>query len=172
MERKKIFKEQWHGIQEIVLSDAKRQVKFYGKVDVRRLSAKMQEEIAKWPQGVLAQGVWFQAFHNSEPNKALDFMTIAMEQTIKEPENNQMPSNKWYFALAFVLTGLLAWLLHNQTNMSMVEQCFYPALFFVVLNAFYSPIKKKRMERAEDRIINNIACQMNEMERQLEKTIE
>lgn len=53
----------------------------------------MQEEIAKWPQGVLAQGVWFQAFHNSEPNKALDFMTIAMEQTIKEPENNQMPSN-------------------------------------------------------------------------------
>lgn len=48
MERKKIFKEQWHGIQEIVLSDAKRQIKFYGKVDVRRLSAKMQEEIAKW----------------------------------------------------------------------------------------------------------------------------
>lgn len=99
-------------------------------------------------------------------------MTIAMEQTIKEPENNQMPSNKWYFALAFVLTGLLAWLMHNQTNMSMVEQCFYPALFFVVLNAFYAPIKKKRMERAEDRIINSIACQMNEMERHLEKTIE
>lgn len=99
-------------------------------------------------------------------------MTIAMEQTIKEPENNQMPSNKWYFAQAFVLTGLLAWLLHSQTSMSIVEKCFYPALFFVVLNAFYAPIKKKSMERAEDRIINNIACQMNEMERHLEKTIE
>ena len=36
MERKKIFKEQWHGIQEIVLSDAKRQIKFYGKVENRR----------------------------------------------------------------------------------------------------------------------------------------
>lgn len=172
MERKKIFKEQWHGIQEIVLSDAKRQIKFYGKVDVRRLSAKMQEEIAKWPQGVLAQGVWFQAFHNSEPNKALDFMTIAMEQTIKEPENNQMPSNKWYFALAFVLTGLLAWLLHSQTSMSIVEKCFYPTLFFVVLNAFYAPIKSKRLKSAENRIINDISNQMNEMEHLIEKTME
>ena len=171
MERKKIFKEQWHGIQEIVLSDAKRQIKFYGKVDVRRLSAKMQEEIAKWPQGILAQGVWFQAFHRSEPNKALDFMTVAMEQAIQEPGNNQMPSNKCFFLLAFVLAGFLAWLLHSLTNISVVEQCFYPVLSFVVLNALYAPVKSKRLESAENRILNDIANQMNEMEYLIEKAI-
>lgn len=172
MERKEIFNEQWHGIQEIVLSDAKRQIKFYGKVDVKRLSAKMQEEIAKWSQGILAQGVWFQTFHSSEPNKALDFMTIAMEQTIHEPANNQMPSNKCFFLLAFVLTGFLAWLLHSLSNISVVEQCFYPVLSFVVLNALYAPIKSKRLKSAENRIINDISNQMNEMEHLIEKTME
>ena len=57
IQRQEIFRSQWHDIHDIVLSEAKRQIKFNGKVDVQRLTEKLQKEIAKWPQGVLAQGM-------------------------------------------------------------------------------------------------------------------
>ena len=172
IQRQEIFKSQWHDIHDIVLSEAKRQIKFNGKVDVQRLTEKLQKEIAKWPQGVLAQGMWFQSFHNAAPDKALNFMTEAMEQSFIEPDNNKLPSNSWYFVLAFVLTGIVAWLLHSRTSMSLIEQCFYPTLFLVVLNTFNVSFRNKRIAKAEKMIITNISHQMLDMEISLEKYIE
>jgi len=171
IQRQEIFKSQWHDIHDIVLSEAKRQIKFNGKVDVQRLTEKMQNEIAKWPQGVLAQGMWFQSFHNAAPDKALGFMTEAMEQSIQEPDN-KLPSKSWYFVLAFVLTGIVAWLLHTRTNVSLIEQCFYLTLFLVVLNTFHVSFRNKRIAKAEKTIITNISKQMSDMEIRLEKYIE
>ena len=165
IQRQEIFRSQWHDIHDIVLSEAKRQIKFNGKVDVQRLTEKMQKEIAKWPQGVLAQGMWFQSFHNAAPDKALNFMTEAMEQCFIEPYNNKLPSNSWYFVLAFVLTGIVAWLLHSRTSMSLIEQCFYPTLFLVVLNTFNVSFRNKRIAKAEKMIITNISKQMSEIGR-------
>ena len=51
IQRQEIFRSQWHDIHDIVLSEAKQQIKFNGKVDVQRLTEKLQKEIAKWPQG-------------------------------------------------------------------------------------------------------------------------
>ena len=172
IQRQEIFRSQWHDIHDIVLSEAKRQIKFNGKVDVQRLTEKLQKEIAKWPQGVLAQGMWFQSFHNAAPDKALNFMTEAMEQSFIEPDNNKLPSNSWYFVLAFVLTGIVAWLLHSRTSMSLIEQCFYPTLFLVVLNTFNVSFRNKRIAKAEKMIITNISHQMLDMEISLEKYIE
>ena len=172
IQRQEIFRSQWHDIHDIVLSEAKRQIKFNGKVDVQRLTEKLQKEIAKWPQGVLAQGMWFQSFHNAAPDKALNFMTKAMEQCFIEPDNNKLPSNSWYFVLAFVLTGIVAWLLHSRTSMSLIEQCFYPTLFLVVLNTFNVSFRNKRIAKAEKMIITNISHQMLNMEISLEKYIE
>lgn len=172
VQRQEIFKSQWHDIHDIVLSEAKRQIKFNGKVDAQRLTEKVQKEIAKWPQGVLAQGMWFLNFHNAVPNKALEFMTEAMEQSFQEPSNNKLPSNGWFFVLAFLLTGIVAWLLHTQTSLSLIEQCFYPALFLVVLNTFNVSFRNRRVAKAEKTIIANISDQMADMEIRLEKYIE
>lgn len=172
IQRQEIFKRQWHDIHDIVLSEAKRQIKFNGKVDVQRLTEKMQKEIAKWPQGVLAQGMWFHSFHNAAPDKAVNFMAEAMEQSFKEPDNNKLPSNSWYFVLAFVLTGIVAWLLHTRANMGLIEQCFYPTLFLVVLNTLNVSFRNKRIAKAEKTIITNISKQMSDMKIRLEKYIE
>lgn len=172
IQRQEIFKSQWHDIHDIVLSEAKRQIKFNGKVDVQRLTEKMQKEIAKWSQGVLAQGMWFQSFHNAAPNKAVNFMTEAMEQSFQEPDNNKLPSNGWFFVWAFVLTGLVALLLHTRTSLSLIEQCFYPTLFWVVLNTFNVSFKNMRIAKAEKTIITNISKQMADMEIRLEKHID
>lgn len=56
------FNAQWHGIRDVVLSEAKRQMAAGGKVDARLLTAKLHEETAKWLRGVLVRGVWFKAF--------------------------------------------------------------------------------------------------------------
>ena len=166
------FREQWHGIHDVVLSEAKRQVKFNGKVDTRRLTEKMQIEIAKWSQGVLAQGIWFQEFHNAESDKALAFMTEAMELRFEEPSNNKLPSNSRYFVLAFVLAGLVAWLLHFYTNLSWLEQCFYPVLFLVVLNTINVSFRNRRKAKAENDIVCQISNQINDMGDRLQKIIE
>lgn len=125
IQRQEIFKSQWHDIHDIVLSEAKRQIRFNGKVDVQRLTDKMQKEIAKWPQGVLTQGMWFQSFHNADPDKALNFMTEAMEQSFQELDNNKLPSNGWFFVLAFVLTGIVVWLLHTRTSSKRVRDAAF-----------------------------------------------
>ena len=59
IQRQEIFRSQWHDIHDIVLSEAKRQIKFNGKVDVQRLTEKLQKEIAKWPQGSSRQSLEF-----------------------------------------------------------------------------------------------------------------
>ena len=56
------FNAQWHGIRDVVLSEAKRQMVAGGKVDARLLTVKLHEETAKWQRGVLVRGVWFKAF--------------------------------------------------------------------------------------------------------------
>lgn len=174
MDRQKYdtFREQWHGIHDVVLSEAKRQIKFYGKVDAQRLTKKMQFEIAKWSQGVLAQGIWFQEFHNAEPNKALAFVTEAIELSIEEPSINKLPSNSGYFVLAFVLAGIVTWLLHTHTNLSWLEQCFYPVLFLVVLNTINVSFRNKRKAKAENDIVCQISNQINDMGDRLQKIIE
>ena len=116
--------------------------------------------------------MWFQSFHNAAPDKALNFMTEAMEQSFLEPDNNKLPSNSWYFVLALVLTGIVAWLLHTRTSMSLIEQFFYPTLFLVVLNTFNVSFRNKRIAKAEKMIITNISKQMSDMEIRLEKYIE
>ena len=42
-----LFNTQWHGIRDVVLSEAKRQMAAEGKVDARLLTAKLHEETAK-----------------------------------------------------------------------------------------------------------------------------
>ena len=47
-----LFNAQWHGIRDVVLSEAKRQMAAEGKVDALQLTAKLHEETAKWQRGV------------------------------------------------------------------------------------------------------------------------
>lgn len=56
--------------------------------------------------------------------------------------------------------------------MSLIEQCFYPTLFLVVLNTFYVSFRNKQIAKAEKMIITNISYQMADMEIRLEKYIE
>lgn len=69
-----LFNAQWHGIRDVVLSEAKRQMAAGGKVDALQLTAKLHEETAKWQRGVLARGVWFKAFKETRPEEAARFL--------------------------------------------------------------------------------------------------
>ena len=73
MEQLKQFNAQWHGIRDVVLSEAKKQLEAEGKVDARQLTAKLHEETAKWQRGVLARGVWFKTFMETKPEEAARF---------------------------------------------------------------------------------------------------
>lgn len=171
-QRHDTFKEQWHGIHDIVISDAKRQIKMFGKVNAKLLTDKMQEEFAKWPQGILAQGVWFQKFHAETPDYAIKFMTEAMDFTIQEPKNNHIPSGNWLYVITLFLALLVGVALYEHTTLSIIEQCFYPLLFLVVLNTFCVPIKNRLQLKAERAIIVDIDEQMDEMEHIVERFLD
>lgn len=104
-----LFNAQWHGIRDVVLSEAKRQMATRGKVDARQLTAKLHEETAKWQRGVLARGVWFKAFMETKPEEAARFSIKTDTMSILEPIKNKKPSNGWVL-FPFRGIGFFAWL--------------------------------------------------------------
>ena len=166
-----LFNAQWHGIRDVVLSEAKRQMAAGGKVDAQRLTAKLHEETSKWQHGVLARGVWFKAFMETKPEEATRFSVRTGTMSIHEPIKNKKPSNGWVYCLFLVLASLLGYVLHTETDMSVVEQVFYPVLSFVIMHTLYVPVRNRRMASFERRILNDINCQLDEMRQKLEQYV-
>lgn len=162
------FNAQWHGIRDIVLSEAKRQMAAGGKADAQQLTAKLHEETAKWQRGVLARGVWFKAFKEVKPEEAARFSVRADTMSILEPVRNKKPSNGWVYCLFVALASLLGYVLHTETEMSVVEQVFYPVLSFVIMQTLYVPVKNGRKASFERRVLNDIDYQLDDMRQELE----
>lgn len=166
-----LFNAQWNCIRDVVLSEAKRQMVAEGKVDARHLSAKLREETAKWQRGVLARGVWFKAFKETKPEEAARFSVRADTMSILEPVRNKKPSNGWVYCLFVVLASLLGYLLHTESEMSVVEQVFYPVLSFVIMQTLYVPVKNRRKASFERRVLNDIDRQLDDMRQELEQYV-
>lgn len=166
-----LFNAQWHGIRDVVLSEAKRQMAAGGKVDARRLTAKLHEETAKWQHGVLARGVWFKAFMETKPEEATRFSVRTDTMSIHEPIKNKKPSNGWVYCLIVSLASLLGYVLHTETEMSVIEQVFYPVLSFVIMQTMYVPVRNKRKASFERRVLDDIDCQLDDMRQELEQLV-
>lgn len=162
------FNTQWHGIEDVVLSEAKRQIKFHGKVDAERLTEKLNNETSKWKRGVLVQSVFYKVLCEQNTSKALLFAETAARFGFAEPRNNSLPSSWWVALVLLAHTAVMAVVLHTETNLGYVEQLFYPALTFVVLNAAVSPFKNKRRDDSANAIIVDLKRQMDGMKEQLE----
>lgn len=168
MELLEQFNVQWHGIRDIVLSEAKRQMVAEGKVDAWQLTAKLHEETAKWQRGVLARGIWFKAFKETKPEEAARFSIKTDTMSILEPERNKKPSNGWVYCLFMALASLLGYVLHTETGMSVVEQGFYPVLSFVIIQTLYAPVRNRRKASFERRVLDDIDHQLDDMRQELE----
>lgn len=163
------FNTQWHGIENVVLSEAQRQIKFHGKVDAERLTEKLNNETSRWKRGVLVQGVFYKALSEQNTSKALLFAETAARFRFTGPRNNSLPSSWWIVVVLLVLTVIMAVVLHTETNLGYVEQLFYPALTFIVLNAAACPYKNKRRDDSANAIIADLKYQMEGMKEQLER---
>ena len=168
MDIREQFNTQWHGIEDVVLSEAQRQVKFHGKVDAGHLTEKLNAETSKWKRGVLVQGVFYKTLSEQNTSKALLFVESSSKLRFTEPSNNSLPSSWWITASLLALSAVLTMVLHTKTNLNYIEQIFYPTLTFVVLNAVVSPYKNKRRDNSANAIIEDLRHQMEEMKRQLE----
>lgn len=162
------FNIQWHGIKDVVLSEAQQQIKFHGKVDAEHLTEKLNAETSKWKRGVLIQGVFYKTLSEQNPSKALLFAESASKFRFVEPKNNSLSSSWWITALLLALAVVVIVVLHTKTNLNYIEQIFYPTLMFVVLNAVVSPYKNKRRDNSANAIIEDLRYQMEEMREQLE----
>ena len=165
------FNAQWHGIRDVVLSEAKRQMATRGKVDAWQLTAKLHEETAKWHRGVLAPGIWFKAFKETKPEEAARFSIRTDTMSILEPVRNKKPSNGLVYCLFVVIASLLGYALHIETEMSVVEQVFYPVLSFVIMQTMYVPVRNKRKASFERRVLDDIDCQLDDMRQELEQYV-
>lgn len=163
-----LFNAQWHGIRDVVLSEAKRQMVAGGTVDAHQLTTKLNEETAKWQQGMLARGVWFKAFMETKPEEAARFSVRADTMSILEPIRNKKPSNGWVYCLFVVIASLLGYVLHTETEMSVVEQVFYPVLSFVIMQTLYAPVRNRRKASFERRVLDDIDHQLDDMRQELE----
>lgn len=163
-----LFNAQWHSIRDVVLSEAKRQMAAEGKVDVQQFTAKMHEETAKWQRGVLARGVWFKAFKEIKPEEAARFSVKTDTMSILEPVRNKKPSNGWVYFLFVVLASLLGYVLHTETEMSAVEQVFYPVLSFVIMQTLYVPVRNRRKASFERWVLDDLGRQLDDMRQELE----
>lgn len=163
-----LFNAQWHGIRDIVLSEAKRQMVAGGTVDAHQLTTKLNEAIAKWQRGMLARGVWFKAFMETKPEEAARFSVRADTMFILEPVRNKQPSNGWVYCLFVVIASLLGYVLHTETEMSVVEQVFYPVLSFVIMQTLYAPVRNRRKASFERRVLDDIDHQLDDMRQELE----
>lgn len=171
MDIREQFNTQWHGIEDVVLSEAQRQVKFHGKVDAGHLTEKLNAETSKWKRGVLVQGVFYKTLSEQNTSKALLFAESASRLSFTEPRNNSLPSSWWITALLLALAAVLAVVLNTKTNLNYIEQIFYPTLTFVVLNAIVSPYKNKRRDNSANAIIEDLRHQMEAMRKKLEMNL-
>ena len=162
------FNAQWHGIRDVVRSEAKRQMAAGGKTDARLLTAKLHEETAKWQRGVLAHGVWFKAFKETRPDEAAKFSIKTDTMSILGPVRNKKPSNGWANCLFVILAALLGYVLHTETEMSVIEQVFYPVLSFVIMQTLYAPVRNRRKAAFERRVLDDIDHQLDDMRQELE----
>lgn len=162
------FNAQWNGIRDVVLSEAKRQMATGGKVDVRLLTAKLHEETIKWQRGVLARGVWFKAFKDTKPEEAAKFSIRTDTMSILEPIRNKKPSNGWVYFLFVILATLLGYVLHTETEMSVIEQAFYPVLSFVIIQTLYVPVRNRRKASFEHRVLDDLDHQLDDIRQELE----
>ena len=168
MEQLILFNAQWNCIRDVVLSEAKRQMAAEGKIDAQQLTNKLHEETAKWQRGVLARGVWFKAFKETKPEEAARFSVKTDTMSILEPIKNKKPSNGWVYCLFTALASLLGYMLHTESEMSVVEQVFYPVLSFVIMQTLYVPVKNRRKASFERRVLNDIDRQLDDMRQELE----
>lgn len=171
MELRKQFNAQWHGIRDVVLSEAKRQLALQGRVDAGLLTARLHEETAKWQRGVLARGVWYAAFAEAMPDGAAAFSAKAVALSICEPAKNKEPSNGWTYALFLIMSAALGCVLHVGTGLSVVEQAFYPVLLFVVLQTLHLPVRNRRKSAFERRVLGDIDRQLDNMRQDLEECV-
>lgn len=162
------FNAQWHGIRDVVLSEAKRQLAAEGKIDAWQLTNKLHEETARWQRGVLARGVWFKAFKESKPEEAARFSIKTDTMSILEPIKNKKPSNGWVYFLFVALASLLGYVLHTEAEMSVVEQVFYPVLLFVIMQTLYAPVRNRRKASFERWVLDDIDHQLDDMRQELE----
>lgn len=163
-----LFNAQWHGIRDVVLSEAKRQMATGEKVNAQQLTAKLHEETTKWQRGVLARGVWFKAFKETKPEEAARFAVKTDTMSILEPVRNKKPSNGWLYCLFVALASLLGYVLHTETEMSVIEQVFYPVLSIVIMQALYVPVRNRRKASFERWVLNDIDHQLDDMRQELE----
>ena len=165
------FNAQWHGIRDVVLSEAKRQMAAEGKIDAQQLTNKLHEETAKWQRGVLARGVWFKAFKETKPEEAARFSIKTDTMSILGPVGNKKPSNGWVYCLFTALASLLGYMLHTESEMSVVEQVFYPVLSFVIMQTLYVPVRNRRKASFERLVLDDIDRQLNDMRQELEQYV-
>ena len=74
---------------------------------------------------VLARGVWFKAFKETKPEGAARFSIKTDTMSILEPIKNKKPSNGWVYCLFLVLASLLGYVLHTETEMTVVIRLLY-----------------------------------------------
>lgn len=163
------FNNQWHDIENVVLSDAKRQIKFHGKVTPKKLTEKLEQETSKWQRGVLVWGVFYTELANKDSAKALLFAETSDRLKFTEPDNNRIPSTWWVSALCLIPVAIIAFVLLKYTELSYIEYGLYPTLSFVILNALCMPIKTRMNEEATNLILKDIEYQMNYMKSNLEQ---
>lgn len=165
------FNAQWHGIRDVVLSEAKRQMAAGGKVDAGLLTVKLHEETAKWQHGVLMRGLWFKTFKETKPEEAAKFSVRTDSMSILESVKNKKPSNVWVYCLLLILAVLLGYVLHTETEMSILEQVFYPILSFVIMQTLYVPLRNKRKASFEHQVLEDIDRQLDDMRQELEQYV-
>lgn len=163
------FNNQWRDIQNIVLSDAKSQIKFNGKVDSKTLTEKLRQETSKWQRGVLVRGVLYNEIARNNSSHAILFAEEAEKLKFIEPKHNKIPSTWWITDLCLIPMMLLLVWLHLQYKYSLIEQILYPSILFVFLNALCMPIKNRKKECALNALLQDIENQMQDMKSDLER---
>lgn len=163
------FNNQWRDIQNVVLSDAKRQIKFHGKVNKDNLTKKLEQETCKWQRGVLVRGVLYSELAKKNISHALLFAETAGRLTFTEPAKNKIPSTWWLTALCLVPAAIISLVLLKFTELDLTEQILYPTLSFVIINALCVPIRNKITSQAENDILSDIERQMSSMKSVLEQ---
>ena len=91
--------------------------------------------------------------------------------SILKPIKNKKPSNGWVYCLIVSLASLLGYVLHTETEMSVVEQVFYPVLSFVIMQTMYVPVRNKRKASFERRVLDDIDYQLDDMRQELEQLV-
>ena len=88
--------------------------------------------------------------------------------SILKPIKNKKPSNGWVYFLFVALASLLCYVLHTETEMSVVEQVFYPVLLFVIMQTLYAPVRNRREASFERSVLDDIDHQLDDMRQELE----